>query len=332
MVEKINSKRALFPKGKQREFLEKTLEKISITEIAKTCGLSERTIRDWRREKFLMDFDALRKIGKATKTPLPQGIKLRDKYWYCLKGASLGGKAIWKKYGKIGDNDFRKKKWRKWWNSKGKYKQRKIFNIPKIIKKPDFSNDLSEFVGIMLGDGGLSKYQACVTLHSYDDKEYSKFVINLIEKLFNVPVRLFYRKEDSTLRLVISRINLVNFCNDIGLITGNKIKQQIDIPQWIKANSKFSISAIRGLFDTDGCVFRHSYKVNGKKYNYNKISFTSRSLPLINSVFKVLKKLGINSRITKSHWDVRIEAQKDVKKYLEIIGFNNPKNLKKIDN
>jgi len=332
MAEKINSKRVLFPTSKQRDFIDGALQKLSVAQMAKICDLSERTIRDWRREKFLMDFTALKKICRKINIPLPTNIKLKDKYWYGLKGASAGGKARWKKYGRIGNNGYRKKKWREWWGREGKYKLHKIFNSPKPIEEPNLSSDLAEFVGIMLGDGGLSKYQAYITLHSRDDKEYGKFVSDLIKKLFNVPIHFFYRKKDSTLRLVISRINLVNFCNKIGLKTGNKIKQQIDVPDWIKKEKKLSIAALRGLFDTDGCIFRHRYRVKGKNYNYNKISFTSHSLPLINSIFEMIKHLGIKARITKSNWDVRIDAQKDVKNYLKIIGFHNRKNLKKIKN
>lgn len=330
MAEKFNSKRVVLPKGKQKGFIGKVAEKTSISKMAKVCGFSERTIRDWHREKFLMDFGALRKICTMAKIPLPANIKLKDKYWYGLKGASMGGKAMWKKYGRIGNDGRRKKKWREWWKREGKYKQNKIFTAPKPIKKPKFSKELAEFVGIVLGDGGISKYQVYVTLHMRDDKNYSKFVNKLIKKLFEVPIRKFLRKEDLTIRLVISRVGLVRFCvQKLGLKMGNKIKQQVDIPSWIKNNKKFSVACLRGLFDTDGCVFYHRYKVNRKQYVYKKISFTSHSKPLLCSVLKILKNLNIGARITKSGQDVRIDAQRDVKEYVEVVDFHNQKNLKK---
>lgn len=331
MAESFNSKRVVFPRGGQKDFIDRAKRKVPVRDIAKICHLSERTIRDWRREKFLMDFDALRKICTTTKIPLPLNIKLKDKYWYGLKGASVGGKAMWKKYGRIGnDPEYRKKKWYEWWEREGKYKQNKIFNAPKPIKEPKFSKELAEFAGIMLGDGGISKYQVYVTLHSRDDKDYSKFVNKLIKKLFKVPIRKFLRKEDSTIRLVISRISLVKFCVQKGsLKIGNKIKQQVDIPRWIKNDKAYSIACLRGLIDTDGCVFIHRYMSDGKQYVYKKVSFTSHSKPLLRSVLKILKNLNIGARITKTWRDVRIDAQRDVKKYVEIVGFHNQKNLKK---
>lgn len=331
MAEKINSKRVLFSKGKQKKFLDTVIGKISIKEVARICDISQRTIRDWRREKFLMDFSALRKICKKANISLPHSIKLKDKYWYAINGASAGGLAVFQKYGKIGgDSEYRKKKWYEWWEKKGKYKSGTFPNLPKPIKKPAFSKELAEFVGIMLGDGGISQYQTCITLHDKDDKKYSLFVIGLIKKLFSVPVTIFHRKSDSTIRILVSRTGLVNFCvQKIGLKMGNKIRQQVDIPIWIKKNKKFSITCIRGLFDTDGCVFNHHYSVNGKYYNYKKISFTSHSKPLLKSVFNILNNIGLRARITKNGKDVRIDSQKDVKNYFKIVGSHNPKYLKK---
>lgn len=332
MAEKINSKRVLFPRKKQKKFLDTVINKISIEEMAKICDVSQRTIRDWRREKFLMDFSALRKICKKANISLPRGIKLKDKYWYIVKGCSIGGKAVWRKYGKIGgDLEHRKKKWREWWEKEGKYKC--IITIPKKFKKPALSENLAEFIGIVLGDGCITKNQITITLHSKDDKEYGKFVVTLIEKLFDVPVGIYYCKGDLAVNFSISRSELVKFCcEELGLKKGNKIRQQVDIPVWVKKNKKFSIACVRGLFDTDGCVFNHHYKVNGKYYNYKKISFTSHSIPLLQSAFKILVGIGIKARVTKSGKDIRIDGQSDVKKYFELIGSNNPKYLKKYQN
>jgi len=327
MVEKFNEKRVIFPSGGQGKFIRKAEKKISIEKMAKLCGFSERTIRDWRREKFLMDLNALQKICKKINISVPLRIKLKDKYWYGLKGASLGGKATWKKYGRIGNDAYRKKKWREWWVKEGRFKQNNIFNVPKTIKWPKFSKELAEFTGIMLGDGGISKYQVAITLCSKDEGIYADFVRRLIEKLFQVPVNTLLRKENSTINLIISRVNLVKFCTEkLGLKQGNKVIQQVDIPRWIKNNKIYLIACVRGLIDTDGSVFEHRYKVNGKLYLYKKINFTSRSSPLKLSLFFFLKKMGIRARLA-GLYDVRIDSQEDMKKYFNIFGSHNSKHL-----
>ena len=322
--------RVFFPKGAQKKFINTILSKVSVKEAAELCNLSERTIRDWRREKFLMDLDALRKICKEIGIRLPSNIELRDDYWYVAHGSSAGGTAVLKKYGRIGgDPEYRKKKWYEWWEREGKYKKHPIINIVKPIRKPPFSGELAEFVGIVLGDGGITQRQITITFHSKDEKEYSEFVTNLIKSLFDVPVGIYYDKKYFALDLNISRSELVRFCIEkLGLKQGNKIKQQVDIPDWIKQNKLYSIACLRGLIDTDGCVFIHRYKVNGKWYSYKKLAFTNYSKPLQESVFNILENIGLNPRLAQGR-DVRLDGIEDMQKYFQLVGFNNTRHLKR---
>ena len=324
--------RAFFSKGKQRKFINKILLRITVKKAAKLCNLSERTIRDWRREKFLMNLDALRKICKKTGIKFPSDVELRDDYWYAAHGSSAGGKAMWKKYGRIGDPEYRKKRWYEWWEREGKYKYHPIISAPLPIKKPRQSEELAEFVGIVLGDGGITQYQVTISFHSVDEKGYSKFVADLIKRLFDVQIGVHYDKNDLEFDLVISRSELVRFCIEkLGLKQGNKIKQQVDIPDWIKQNKLYSIACTRGLVDTDGCVFTHRYKVNGKPYNYKKLAFTSYSEPLRQSVFNILKDNGLNPRFAQRK-DVRFDSIEDMQRYFQLIGSHNPKHLKRLKN
>jgi len=332
MAEKYTSKRVLFPKGSQETFLKQVLATISTQEAAKLCNLSERTIRDWRREKFSMDFASLSKICKRIGIPLPKEVTFEERYWYAKKGAQAGGLARYKKYGNVGgDEKYRKKKWFEWWERKGKYSFHPILNAPKKIRRPRPSEELAEFVGIVLGDGGISRYQVTVTLHSEDDKEYGKFVVSLIKKLFAVPVGVYPSKRDKAIDYVVSRIDLVRFLEKIGLQQGNKIKHQVDIPGWIKNNKRYFIACARGLVDTDGSVFTHRYKVNGKWYSYKKLGFTSLSRPMLYSIYKLFNELGLHARIAGNK-DVRLDSIESMKSYFTVIGSHNPKHLKRYQN
>jgi len=321
--------RVFFPKRAQKEFINKAIFHLSIKEISKLCNLSERTIRDWRREKFLMNLDALRKICKKTGIKFPSNVELKDDYWYITKGSSAGGIACIKKYGRIGgDSEYRKKKWYEWWEREGRFKS-KIIKECKPINKPKFSEELAEFVGIVLGDGGITRRQVKITLHHKDDKEYGEFVTGLIKKLFDVYLGTCYRKKDSVIHYVVSRTELVRFCTGkLGLKLGNKIKQQVNIPDWIKKNKPYSIACVRGLVDTDGCVFTHRYKVNGKFYSYKKLSFTSYSSPLRQSVFNILKSNKLGPRLAQGR-DVRLDSIEDMQRYFKLFGSHNPKHLNK---
>jgi hypothetical protein len=203
-----------------------------------------------------------------------------------------------------------------------------INNI-KSIQHPLHSADFAEFAGILLGDGGLTKYQLTITLNHIEEREYMEFVIELIEKLFGVEAAIYHRPDFSVFNIVISRRELIIFCTEnLGINVGDKIKQQIDIPSWIENNETFSIACMRGLFDTDGSVVLHRYSVGGKQYCYKKLEFCSMSPPLRKSVYDILYKLDMHPRIAreKSVW---LDSQKDVKRYFEAIGSHNPKHLKR---
>jgi len=330
MAESLINMRVLFPKGKQKQLIDKMLSSISVNDAAKLCRFSERTIRDWRREKFLMDYNALKVLCKKVKMRIPSDIKLKSQYWYVTLGSRKGALAVLEKYGRIGgDPGYRQKKWREWWEKEGQYKPSPILYNPLSIRKPRKSKELAEFVGIVLGDGGITNNQIVITLNGKKDKRYSIFVRRLIKKLFDVPVSTYYNKKENVIDLTVSRRKLVRFCiNELGLKIGNKVKQQVDIPNWIKEKEQYKIACARGLIDTDGCVFVHRYQVSGKWYAYKKISFSNRSKPLLESFHEILENIGLNPRITKGI-DVRLDSAEDVKNFFRIIGSNNPRNLNK---
>jgi intein/homing endonuclease len=198
--------------------------------------------------------------------------------------------------------------------------------LPKQFTRPKRSQKLAEFIGIILGDGGISKYQMTITLNRKDDADYVKFVVDLIEKLFNIKCSLTTR--ESVEVITISRIGIIAFCEKMGLQKGNKIKNQVDIPRWIKENKAYSIACLRGLIDTDGCVVKHQYQVKGKRYLYKKLAFSSRSKPLINSVRRVLNDLDLKSRID-SRGDIRLDSVGSTKKYFEVVGSHNAKHIRR---
>lgn len=194
------------------------------------------------------------------------------------------------------------------------------------IKTPKKSAKLAEFVGIMIGDGGITDYQITVTLHRVDDENYSLFVEKLLKELFQVKPNKNYRQ--SVVNIRISRKKLVHYCQSIGLFQGNKIKNKVDIPDWVKNNKKYLIACLRGLFDTDGSVYIHRYMSKQKQYNYTNFCFTSRSLPLLLSVKSALQRFGFNP-VYGSRSDIKLYSKQDIINYYTKIGSHNSKHLDK---
>src|SRR4030042_6196704 len=139
MVESFTLKRLRFLSGRQKAFLCDTQEKLNIpsVKLARLLKISNRTLTDWKREKFSMSFRVFKALLEKTNKKVPKNIKIKDAYWYVKKGAKAGGVAVYKKYGKIGGNPiYRKKKWYEWWEKEGKYKC--VISKPKYFRKPKF--------------------------------------------------------------------------------------------------------------------------------------------------------------------------------------------------
>lgn len=325
MSEMFNKKRIVFFKGKQRDFLVSAQKKLNLgtSSLAELSGTSVRTFSDWKREKYSMSFSALEKICKMLKISLPKEIEVKDAYWYTFKGGKAGGQAVYKKYGKIGgDEGYRKSQWREWWDKHGKYEKHSIIGVSKTIRVPRFSVDLAEFVGMVIGDGGLTKYQLKITTNA-KEKAYVAYQKRLIKKIFGINPSEHLR-ENSYINVEVSRKKLVDFCKDIiGLSPGDKLKQGLDVPLWIKNNSDYQKCCLRGLIDTDGSLFYEKHKIKGKIYQYPRLNFVSCSPALIKSVFDMFYNLGFHPVVRRNNSAVQIEDYQEIKRYFKVISSSN---------
>ncbi len=181
---KLNS-RIKFRKGKQRDFLEGALSTLNmdVSELAKIACVCDRTLRDWKREKNNISFWPLFLISYKLGTKLPEDIEVRPPYWSVKKASKLGGKRRIELYGPPGTLESRKRG--------GLSTKKKILSDPsflerirklgfvtrKEIKRPEKSFKLTEFIGIMLGDGGVSSnHQITVSFNGKKDQDYAFYI------------------------------------------------------------------------------------------------------------------------------------------------------------
>ncbi len=327
--------RIIFPKGKQRQFIEELLQKkrINIDKLAKICGVSSRTIRDWKREKFTLPEKALLIIKKKLSIQDFPHIKYLPDYWYVMKGAKKGGLKRVKLYGPPGTlkgrikggkiSQLRRKKDPEKYRLLGCNVRKKFSHIKK-------SRYLAEATGIILGDGGITNYQLKIYLDRLTDREYAKYVQELFKRVFGEYPKEFDNKKDNTLILTLSGANLIDNLKSIGLDKGDKIKKQVDFPRWIWEKKIYQLSCVRGLMDTDGGLYFHRHWSNGIKYRNLGLCFTSWSSPLLQSVAKVLESHNFKFSIDDNQ-RIYIYALGEIKKYFDIIGTNNSKIRKKLE-
>ncbi len=331
MAQSSKYKRVLFPKGNQRKFLQKVLSSLLLpqSKIASMLKIHPRSFSDWLREKNTMTLSSLETLCTLCKLPRPNNIKIKERYWYAKIGAPLGGKAVHEKYGPlIGNQEYRKSQWKTWWNTKGQFQKNSLLTkIPVHI--PSESPLLAEFVGAMLGDGGITKYQFRISLNRKTDEKYSLYLYKLIRKLFKVKAKRQPRKQSDGMDMVVSRKGICDYLVSIGLKSGNKLRQNLDIPEWIMANSEYRKMCLRGLIDTDGCLFYETHKIKGKKYSYPRLNLVTASPLLATSVMDIFYTFGFSPKLRKNGLNkaVQLENKAEIWEYFKTIGTSNPKYL-----
>lgn len=194
----------------------------------------------------------------------------------------------------------------------------------KEVRLPNPSPRLAEFFGIMMGDGGINNpWQANITVNAIADAEYESHLRVLSEELFGITPAVRKRKNREALVISLASTTLVDFLVARGLPRGNKIAQGLKIPAWILRNVEFQKACVRGLIDTDGCLFIHKHKIQNKLYQNIGLCFSSRSHVLLKQIAGILENFGIAAHIDKRHQNVYLYKAAAVAKYLEIFGTSN---------
>ena len=98
---------------------------------------------------------------------------------------------------------------------------------------------------------------------------------------------------------------------------GSKYKQNIRIPDWIRKNDEYKTSCLRGLFETDGSIY--------KDRGYKMANFVTIIPNLAKDVLKMIKDIGFEARSycikTKPIKRYTIRISKNVNDFIETIGL-----------
>lgn len=183
---------------------------------------------------------------------------------------------------------------------------------------------VAELTGIILGDGCINIYNNTVpggrikeqsnfsiTLNGVDDKDYVDYVNELLKEVFGMECSIS-KTSGKAVQMRYQNKTVVNSLLDIGLITGNKVKNQVSVPDWIKIDKQYSIACLRGLLDTDGCIHVH------KRDKIVHVIFCNNSFNLLIDFCKMCNSIGI--RTTRSNrCEIRITSIKDVRDFIKIV-------------
>lgn len=197
------------------------------------------------------------------------------------------------------------------------------------IKKPRPSAALAELCGIIAGDGSISEYHTSTTTNSVTDAEHALYTKSLFARLFGVPVHMRLLRRSNAYIVAVYSKAVGEFLVSKGLKRGHKIRASLRMPEWVRKNTGYKKSFIRGLFDTDGCVYVDTHTIKGTRYDNLGMAFTNRCLPLLADYKNALADLGLHPT-QKTKYVVFLRREKEIRRYFELVGSSNPKHSRKV--
>ncbi|MDD5192615.1 MAG: LAGLIDADG family homing endonuclease [Candidatus Nanoarchaeia archaeon] len=195
---------------------------------------------------------------------------------------------------------------------------------------------IAELIGVIIGDGYIyrknRKYQIGIVGSPKNDKEYFEKLKKLIYEEWDKKVKIKFRFRG--LRMVFDSKRICEFLiDDMKMFHGKGKCQNIKIPEEIYKNWDLARHTIRGIADTDGSVFV-SKKPGIEKYPSIEITTTSQNLAnqlnqiLIKRGFRVSLRENVRKQINAlKAYKIALYGKKNLKKWIEEIGFTNPYKL-----
>lgn len=192
------------------------------------------------------------------------------------------------------------------------------------ISLPKNSLALAEFVGIMLGDGHVSKYFVGISLNSIADAEYIKYVAGLSKKLFpEAPISIMPKKTQNCTSIQISSRIIADFLKSMDLMPRKK-----KVASWILENESYTKACTKGLIDTEGSISFKIYKSRRGISVYKQLNFRNYNQNLMHFVRDTLQTLGMRPTKTLKH-SLYLSDHEGIERYGQIIGFGNKKLLER---
>jgi len=190
---------------------------------------------------------------------------------------------------------------------------KKIGIIPNGYPPLKKSRKLAEYLGVVLGDGNISKFPrteriiiSCNSKNIGFIKRYSLFT----EELFNKKPTVSKVWNANNVRISLYQKNI---SMRLEVPSGNRNNYKFKIPDWILKNNNYLISLLRGLYEAEG-----SLSIHAKTYTYN-FQFRNVNQNLLKAVENGLRILGYHPEVRKDA--IRLRKKIEVAKFKELIKF-----------
>jgi DNA-binding transcriptional regulator WhiA len=139
-------------------------------------------------------------------------------------------------------------------------------------------------------------------------------------------VKVKKRKEGNCIFIIFEHKKLAQYLNSILKFPFGK-KGEISINKKIVNKRKYLKTTLRGIFDTDGCIY--FTKNNSNKRYYPIIEMSTHSNALLNQLKDILMSFGLNVKIIHFNDSVKLHGKENLIKFMQLVGSNHPDKISK---
>lgn len=297
----------------------------SIQMLSYKIKIPKSTLEKWfyYKDRYLPD--------KIIPNEIKDKLEILDKQkdnWGRIKGGKETYKIIVKKYG---IDEIRKRQ------SKGgkisSLKRHKMIELNLDILNPLFL----EFYGVLLGDGWIGEYKhkgkitkiIGISGHISLDRDFLLYCRGNIKKLFDRDGYLKIKQRYNSIELQFGHRELFRELNkNLRFPIGKKVNLRINKHIYSHGYNKVR-HIIRGIFDTDGSFYLDKTSSGNP---YPCISINMKAPILIKQLYKILLQNGFKVGYRKERNMITLKGKKQIDKWMEEIGSNNPKHYIKYKN
>ena len=175
------------------------------------------------------------------------------------------------------------------------------------------TEDLAEFIGLVLGDGNISVFPRTERLIIACDAKKVRMIrwyADLTQRLFGKNPTISKMKASNCIRISIYQRGIAE---RLGIPSGNRSRIFWKLPTWIKKNSNNLCHFLRGLYEAEG-----SYSVHTPTYTH-KFLFANINISLLDIVFTSLQQLGFHPH--RSRDKIQLSRKSEIDACMKLLKF-----------
>ena len=197
---------------------------------------------------------------------------------------------------------------RRWRN-----RMKEVGRIPRNYPRFRQSADLAEYIGVLLGDGNISKFPRTERILISGNLRHPGFIehyAKLTETLFRKTPTIMKARGGRHVRISLYQKEI---SRRLGIPTGSRRHLDLRIPDWIWRNSRYLIRLVKGLLEAEG-----SLSIHRPSYTYN-FQFANRNQSLLAIMARALMVLGFHPE--RRYNAVRLRKRAEVEKLRLLVQF-----------